>query len=416
MARFTYTARDRSGQTVSDSLEAASRRDALRLLAARGLQVIAASEAPGPTPVKGRTRPTAPARAPLRDRRTTLKRAQRLPFLQSLHDLTSSGMSAGEAVRLLSTRIKEPALRALCVALWERLSEGAPLSRAMGDFPLVFDSASVNLIQAGEATGSLNETLERLITHLNEQRELRRQLAGALAYPLFMVVVASGVILFFLFFLLPRLQVLLTSLGGELPTSTKLLVATAQFALHYGIFVALGLLIGGVAFWRWRQTESGRATIDAWLLRLPLIGPFAVAQTVLAFSQTLGVLLANGITAAEALRMTERQIGNRVHRRAFDEATARVLEGEALSLALGRTGCFPDLVLDRLAVGENTGNVVPSLRDIARSYQKIVSNQLNLFTKVIASGVLLMVFVLVGFIAFAIVSAVFKVSSSFNLG
>ena len=285
----------------------------------------------------------------------------------------------------------------------------------MADFPDVFDSSTVNLIQAGEATGSLNDTLARLIAHLHEQRELRNQLVAALAYPLFMVVVATGVILFFLFFLLPRLQTLLSSLGGELPLSTRLLVGLARFALHYGVFIVAGAIFGGAAFWRWRKTEIGRQATDAWLLRLPLVGQFIVAQTVLAFSQTLAVLLANGITAAEALRMTGRQIANRVHRRAFEDATARVLEGEALSIALTRTNCFPDLVLDRLAVGENTGNVVPSLRDIGHSYQKIVSGQLNLFTKVIASGVLLMVFVLVGFIAFAIVSAVFKVSGSFKM-
>ena len=127
------------------------------------------------------------------------------------------------------------------------------------------------------------------------------------------------------------------------------------------------------------------------------------------------MLLANGITAAEALRLTERQISNLIHRRAFKEATGRVLEGEALSSALTRTGCFPDLVLDRLAVGENTGNVVPSLGNIAKNYQKLVTGQLNLFTKVIASAVLLAVFVLVGFIAFAIVNAIFKVSASFKL-
>lgn len=415
MPRFTYTARDRSGQTVSDTLEAGSRRDALRLLGARGLQVISATEA-SVVPAARRARSATAPSASRVARSKALTRTQRLPFLEALHDLTTSGMSAGEAVRLLSARIKEPALRGLCIALWERLSEGAPLSRAMADFPAVFDAATINLIQAGEATGSLNETLDRLISHLNEQRELRRQLAAALAYPIFMVVVATGVILFFLFFLLPRLQVLLTSLGGELPLSTRILVASAEFALHYGVFVALGLVLGAIAFWRWRQTEPGREATDAWLLRLPLVGSFIVAQTVLAFSQTLAVLLANGITAAEALRMTERQIPNRVHRRAFDQATGRVLEGEALSLALGRTGCFPDLVLDRLAVGENTGNVVPSLRDVARSYQKIVSGQLNIFTKVIASAVLLLVFVLVGFIAFAIVSAVFKVSGSFKFG
>lgn len=415
MPFFTYTARDGSGRNVSDTLEAPSRRDALRVLAARGLQVITANETVavrGTAKVKAGAAPA--PRVPTS--RTGPNRKQRLPLLEALHDLTTSGMSAGEGVRLLSMRIKEPALRTLCNGLWERLSEGSPLSRAMGEFPAVFDSATINLIQAGEATGSLNDTLARLITHLHEQRELRTQLLTALAYPIFMMFVASGVILFFLFFLLPRLQTLLTSLGGELPWSTKLLVGLANFSLHYGIFVALAAVIGAVAFWRWRQTEAGRSATDAWLLRLPLVGPFVVAQTVLAFSQTLSVLLANGITAADALRMTERQISNRVHRQAFDDATGRVLEGEALSLALGRTGCFPDLVLDRLAVGENTGNVVPSLRDISRSYQKIVSGQLNLFTKVIASGVLLLVFVLVGFIAFAIVSAVFRVSGSFKLG
>lgn len=415
MPLFTYTARDGSGRNVSDSLEAPSRRDALRVLAARGLQVISANESVAVRAgAKGRA---VPVQAPrVAAAKGAPDRRQRLPLLEALHDLTTSGMSGGEAIRLLSLRIKEPTLRVLCNGLWERLSEGAPLSRAMGEFPAVFDSATINLIQAGEATGSLNDTLARLIAHLNEQRELRSQLLTALAYPIFMMVVASGVILFFLFFLLPRLQTLLTSLGGQLPLSTRILVGLAYFALHYGVFFVLALLIGGIAFWRWRQTEVGRRATDAWLLRLPLVGPFVVSQTVLAFSQTLSVLLANGITAVDALRMTERQISNRVHREAFDEATARVMEGEALSLALGRTGCFPDLVLDRLSVGENTGNVVPSLRDISRSYQKIVSGKLNLFTKVIASGVLLIVFVLVGFIAFAIVSAVFRVSSSFKLG
>ncbi len=114
--------------------------------------------------------------------------------------------------------------------------------------------------------------------------------------------------------------------------------------------------------------------------------------------------------------MTEKQIDNRVHRAAFNVATARVLEGESLSAALARTGCFPDLVLDRLAVGENTGNVVPSLKQIAHAYQKLISNQLSMFTKVIASAVLMGVFVFVGFIAYSIVSAVFQVSASFRMG
>ncbi len=418
MPRFAYTARDRAGKSASAELEAPSRKDALRLLAARGLQVASVTEQAA---AGGRGAAKTPAakhadKAASRSAELAPRRAERLPFLESLYDLTSSGLSAGEAVRLLSTRIKEPRLRTLCAGIWERISEGAPLSRAMGAYPEVFDSSIINLIQAGEATGSLNDTLSRLIAHLIAERELRSKLITSLAYPVGMVFVSGGVILFFMFFLLPRLQGLLTSLRGKMPLSTRILIGMSDFTLHYGIFVLGAAIFAVISFWRWRATEAGRAVTDAWLLKLPLLGPFSVAQTVLAFSQTLSVLLENGITAAEALRMTERQIGNRVHRAAFNTATARVLEGEALSVALARTGCFPDLVLDRLAIGENTGNVVPSLKDIAKGYQKIISTQLDVFTKVIGSIVLGGVFAFVGFIAFSIVSAVFQVSASFKIG
>ena len=431
MARFAYSARDRAGKSLSAELDAPSRKDALRLLSARGLQVAQVTELQaGPAPRKsaGKASPSSssssapaqvsrPTRASTRLNAQAPRRAERLPFLEALHDLTGSGLSAGEAVRLLSTRIKEPRLRTLCAGVWERISEGAPLSRALGGYPEVFDTGTVNLIQAGEATGSLNDTLSRLIAHLVEQRELRAQLMSALAYPVFMVFVSGGVILFFLTFLLPRLQTLLSSLGGKMPASTKLLIGASQFALSiWGIMAVVAVVLALVSFIGWRQTPAGRAQTDAWLLKLPLVGPFLVAQTVHSFSQTLSVLLENGITAAEALRMTEKQIANQVHRAAFNTATARVLEGEALSVALTRTGCFPDLVLDRLAIGENTGNVVPSLKSIAAAYQKIITGQLNFFTKVIAGVVLGGVFTFVGFIAFAIVSAVFQVSASFKLG
>jgi len=425
MPRFAYSARDRAGQPVEATIEAPTRKDAVRLLTARGLTIAALAEsASAAGGAKGGVSRRLGTKATAEDspsiltsgRDVTPRRADRLPFLESLHDLTSSGLSAGEAVRLLSVRIKEARQRALATGLWARLSEGAPLSRAMEDFPAVFDPSTTNLIHAGEATGSLNETVARLISHLTEQRELRRQLLTALAYPIFMVGVSTGVILFFLFFLLPRLQTLLNALHGEMPLSTRILIGVSSFALHYGIVVVIAAAALVISVWRWRSTEAGRARSDAWLLKLPLVGPFIVSQTVLAFSQTLSVLLENGITASDALRMTERQIENRVHRAAFDSAIDRVLEGEALSAALARTGCFPDLVLDRLSVGENTGNVVPSLKDVSRAYQKLISNQLNMFTKVIASGVLMCVFVFVGFIAFSIVSAVFQVSASFKMG
>lgn len=425
MPSFTYTARDRSGQTHQDILDAPSRKDALRLLGARGLTPTHVSETTARTAATNRKKIFArsPASAPGSRPETVrvktpetsaLSRRERLPFLEALVDLTSSGLSAGESVRLLSTRLKEPRLRLVCNLLWEQLSEGAQLSRAMGTLPNVFDPSTLNLIHSGEATGNLNDVLTRLIAHLQEQKELRQKILTSLAYPAFMMFVAGGVIIFFMVFLLPRLQTLLNSLGGELPTSTRILLGLSQFGLKYGIFVVVGLAFAAVAFWRWRHTEAGRLQTDAWALKLPLIGPFSVSQTVLSFSQTLSVLLENGITTSEALRMTERQIQNRVHRQAFDAATGRVLEGESLSASLARTDCFPDLVLDQMSVGENTGNLVPSLKKVAVTYQKAITGQLNAFTSIIATVVLLGVFSFVGFIAFAIISAVFQLSSSFK--
>jgi general secretion pathway protein F len=420
MPHFAYTARDKSGQTITAELEAPSRKDALRMLSARGLQASTVAERGGSPAAARSAKAAGPGRPAFSFKlssadSTAPSRRERLPFLEALHDLTTSGLSAGEAVRLLSVRIKEPRVRALCAGLWELISEGAPLSSAMSSFGNVFDSATVNLIQAGEATGSVNDTLARIITHLTEQKELRRKVLTAMAYPILIMCVASAVILFFLFFLLPRLQQLFKALHGKMPASTQFLINLSDFLIHYGIFIVIAAVFLAISLWRWRATEAGREKTDGWLLKLPIIGPFLIARTMYAFSQNLSVLLENGITASEALRMTERQIQNRVHRRAFNSAIARVLEGEALSQALARTGCLPDLVLDRLSVGENTGNVVPSLKDIARSQQKIITGQLDFFTGVIGSVFILGVFVFVGFIAFAIVSAIFSASASFNV-
>ena len=406
MPRFRYSARDASGRSLRDELEAPARRDAMRILAARGLQVLELTDASVAPPLPG-AKPVSRARVNFSD-------AECLPFLQALSDLTASGMPAGESVRLLSVRIKAPRLRALCLGLWEKLGEGLPLSQALASFPAVFDAQTVNLVAAGEATGNLKEVLTRLIQHFTEQKELRQQVVAALAYPLVVFAGAVGVILFFIFFLMPRIQSLLQALGGKLPLPTRILVGFSDFLIHYGLLVLIAAVLGGIVLWRWRNTEKGRVTSDGWLLRLPLSGAFITSSTVHNFSQTLAVLLENGVTTAEALRMTERTITHRTLHRAFAEATNRVLEGEKLSTALARTNCFPDLVLDRLAVGESTGNLAPSLRDIARTFQNQLRQQLTVFRAVLSYGVLFVAFGFVTLVAVAIVLAVFQVSASFK--
>ena len=422
MPSFSYTARDKSGATTTGAVDAPSRRDALRKLQTRGLQPTRLEESSGAKPRERRAparHAAAPAPSePLASRASAAKseptEKERLPFLEALADLVRGGLSAGEAVRLLSVRVSEPRLRSLATSLWGSLSEGQTLSAALSQFPKVFDGQTINLVAAGEATGNLRDVLERLISHFIEQKELRAKLAAAMAYPVFVCVLATGVILFFLFFLMPRLKSLLDSLGGKLPWATQLLVDGSEFALRFGPFLVVGLAVGLAFFWQWRRTEAGRLATDELALRIPMVNGFAIRGTVLNFAHTLAVLLENGITTAEALRLAERTVGNHALRIRFSEATTRVLEGEALSVALGRTGVFAPLLLDRLSISEQTGSLAPGLRDIARTCRNELDRFLNTFTKSISGGVLIGAFGFVAFIAYAIVTAVFQVSSSFR--
>ena len=409
MPSFRYTARDASGQMIEATLDSHTRRDALRTLASRGMQPVRIDEV-GTAGVKR----AAAANTAGGGSTETVKftRALHLPFLQALHELTTSGLSAGEAVRLLSLRMKEKNLKALSGAIWESLSEGRTLSKALEQIPQTFDRQTVSLISAAEATGNLNEVLHRLIEHFTEQKEMRQKLVAALMYPITVCSIALLVILFFVFFLMPRLQGLLASLGGKLPFATQLLVSSAQWMVRYGVVIVPLVVLTLIALWRWRQTEPGRRAIDAWMVRFSLVRGFVLETTLLNFTQILAVLLENGIPTAEALRLTERTVTNRTVQAGLHAATDRVLEGESLSNSLAKTGYFPDLLLDRLAVGESTGKLAPCLRDIARNYAKQHTRRLQALTSVISSTVLMFAFTFVGFIAYAIVTAVLSVSES----
>ncbi len=409
MAVFNYTARDAAGAVTEGTVDAPLRRDALRKLQARGLKPLKVEESGAASRAKESAREGGPD-----DKDLTPTEAECLPFLESMADLVRSGMSAGEALRLLALRLQKSRLRVLCAGLWAKLGEGQSLSVAMGGYPKVFDGQTLNLIAAGEATGNIRDVIDRLITHFVEQREFRRKLVSALAYPLFICFVAVGVIIFFVLFLLPRLETLLKSLGGEMPLSTKLLIGFANTLLWLGpvllvLAVALALYVR-----QWRRNEAGLVASDALLLKVPLAGSFVMRVSVLNFCHTLAVLLENGITTADALRLAEKTAPNRALRRQLREATDRVLEGDSLSKALARTGYFPRLLLDRVAVAEQTGNLAPGLRDISRSYRADLDRWLGTVSQTISASVLVAAFSFVAFIAFAIVSAVFQVSSSFS--
>ncbi len=415
MPLYKYSARDAGGAAIKGELDAASRKAALRKLAAQRLKPVSVQEAAGSGGAASGGKSTFSLKELLSrpvGGAVKLDSKVGLPFLVALKELLACGIQAGDALQLMSARLNDPKQKLLATRLWDDVRQGRSLSEAFHKQSAVFDDSVVSLVEAGEATGSLNNVLGRLVANMEESKAIRARLVAALAYPIFLIVIAFGLVLMFLFFLLPRIENLLTSLGGDLPTSTKLLILLANASLAYGWIFVVAAVFGVSALISWRRSPKGRKAFDGYLLSVPLLGRFVRDTQVLRLSQVLGLLLENGITMVQSLAMTERSLTNYAMRERFNEARSKVTEGVTLSAAFRATGYFDGMALDIFTVGENTGNVVPGLKQMARQYGDRVDATVKAFLGVVSIGVLLFVFAFVGLVAMGVISAVLQLSAS----
>ena len=418
MPSFTYSAKDLSGESVRGSIDAANRKVALQKLTAQKLRPLSVNETNelrvGKVGLFGfsslfRSNSSKP-------KVKVLNRSVALPFLTGIREMLNCGIQSADALRMMSTRLSDPQQKLLATNLWDELSQGRSLSEAFRKQPKVFHESVVSLVEAGEATGNLKNVLTRIVESMEEQKAIRGKLVAALSYPCFLILVAIGLVFLFLFSLLPRIEGLLASLGGNLPTSTKILIATADGFLIYGWIAAIGIALVVALLVSWRKSPAGRFKFDALLLRIPGAGRIVRDTQILQFTQTLSLLLENGIIMVQALAMAERSLSNYSMRCTFSEARTKVVEGVALSTAFRSTGYFENMALDVFTVGENTGDVVPGLRQMSRQYSEMIDKFVKTLLGFISTGVLLGVFAMVGMIAFGIISAVFQLSSSLSAG
>lgn len=321
-------------------------------------------------------------------------------------------MSLGDAVRLLSIRLSDPELKSLCNDIWKSLSEGRTLAAAMAEHPDIFTPSVVHLIEAGEASGALQQIIQRLVAYLEEVRQVRGSIMSSLSYPALVLCVACGVIVVLLTFLLPRIQAMLAQLGGKLPLMTQLLLTGSDLTMKFGPFVIAAIIFGVVALQRWRATEIGRRRTDYWLLRLPAIGKIYLYSSIYQTTNLMATLLSSGVNTTETLRLVEKAIPNVILRAKFAAARKQIQEGVSMATAIQRVRYMPDLAMDILTVGENTGNVVSALQDINKVYREELTKALNRMTNLTVSVGLGGAFALVGFIAISVVLAVLSVSQS----
>jgi type II secretory pathway component PulF len=237
----------------------------------------------------------------------------------------------------------------------------------------------------------------------------------SMAYPGFICTVAFVVVIIFLTVLLPQIESMLDKLGGEMTWSAQLLMDGSAFLIQFGPFLLIALVLGIVALGQWRKTTEGRQKSDKWFLKLPLLGKIFYFSDLFQSGNLVSTLLESGINTTEVLRLTERTIKNTDLRERFHIARGQVNEGLSIAQAFKRNDFMPDLAIDILTVGENTGNLGHSMTEVTKGFRNELTKRLGLLTNLVASGALICAFLMVALIAIGIVTSVFQVSQTLSV-
>jgi general secretion pathway protein F len=401
MALFEYTQVNPTGRESRGVVDAPSLEEARRRLRTAGIHVSAVTQKQAEAQGQENAKSVRPRRVSVRD----LSAATR-----QLSVILLAGMPLVGALSALVEQLGHNRLGRIFAQVRDRVNEGASLARAVEEYPAVFPPVYVSMVEAAETAGTLESALSQLADLFERRAKLMSKVKSALAYPLFMIVVGSGVVLFILSFVLPSVTKLFLEMKMRLPWPTVVLIRTSDLASHclWGFAVALaGSIAGGLYGVR---TSAGRKFCDRFKLRCPLLGQVVLKVTLSRFCRTLGVLLASGVTIVEALRLSERVAGNVVIGQAVADAREAVSHGDTIANSLNRSGLFPPLVISMIAVGEQSGTVEDGLARIADLLDGDVEARLSTLTSLLEPIMILVLGVIVGFIVLAMLLPIFDIN------
>ena len=423
MASFTYKARRRSGEVVNGVVDVPDRSAALMQIERLGLFPVAVDAAKGVGPAKqeiasdrqGAERAILP-RA-FRDfvRRKRKPKLQELAtFTQQLSNLLNSGMPLTVALNSM-THLESKGISAeVSKELKQDVMEGKGLSDAMAKQPVIFSDLYVNMVRAGEQSGALVEVLQRLSQHYERFAEVQQKFVSALIYPSVVACVGVVIIIFFMTYMLPKFLSIFEGMNVQLPFATQVLVNFSNFFSNPAYLMIMGLVLAAIMilFVRYRSTDAGKRSIDLWKMKAPVVGKVVKLNLYGQFARTLATLLENGVPVLTALKITEQIIPNRIFKEAIAKTREDVTDGKTLAQPLARSKIFPQLMIDLLKIGEETGDVPGALKNVASTYENELSIALRVMTNLIEPAMIILMALGVGFLLFSVLSAMFAITAN----
>lgn len=402
MPLFEYSGLNAAGKKVSGVTEATGRRAALQKLRGEGIY---------PTTLEEEK--AARSRAPLLGRfarRRKVPTAELANATRQLATLLGAGLPLDEALATVSGQLEQPLLARTLGQVREEVVQGQALHAALEEHGGVFPPLYINMVRVGENSGTLDQVLERLADFLEDQARLRSRIRSAMAYPVLMAVIGTGVLFFLLAFVVPKVTRMLEDLDQALPLPTLLLIRSSDFLMNWWWLLLALLALAAAGLFRYGRTEKGSWAFNRLLLRLPVVGRLNLLIATSRLTRTLGTLLKSGVPLLSALDIARNIMQNRVLRQTIEETTAAVREGEGLAEPLRRSGVFPPMVAQMAAVGEKSGEIEQMLFRVADTYEHQVEMAIDGMLSLLEPLMILLMGSVVGFIVMAILLPIFQAS------
>jgi type IV pilus assembly protein PilC len=331
-------------------------------------------------------------------------------FTRQFATMINAGLPLVQCLDILSKQTEKENFRSIIAQTMRDVEAGTTLAEALAkkENKKAFDELFVNMVEAGEAGGILDEILQRLATFIEKAEALRRKIQGAMVYPGVVMTVAVAATSFMLIFIIPTFAKIFVSFGGDLPLPTKIVMALSDFLIGYW-WVLLGVIVGLiVGIKRYYGTEGGRMQIDRMLLQIPVLGDVLRKGSVARFTRTLGTLISSGVPILTGLEITARTAGNRVIQEAIMAARASIREGETISAPLRQSNVFPPMVVQMISVGEETGALDDMLTRIADFYDDEVDTAVDSLTSLIEPMMIVFMGSVIGGMVIAMYLPMFK--------
>ncbi len=329
-------------------------------------------------------------------------------FTRQFATMISAGLPLVQCLDILASQTAKPSFAKVISDVTREVEAGSTLADALGKNKKVFDDLFRNMIAAGEAGGILDDILMRLAQYIEKADALKRKIQGAMIYPAVVLTVALGATAFMLIFIIPTFAKMFTDFGGELPLPTAIVLGMSKFLRTW--WWAMGLTVAGTVTFlqRWYKTDLGQRKIDAFLLKMPVLGDVLLKGAVARFTRTLGTLISSGVPILAGLEITARTAGNRVISDAIMMARSSIREGETVGAPLKQSGVFPPMVVQMISVGEQTGALDEMLTKIAVFYEDEVDQAVDNLTSIIEPVMIVLMGGIVGGMVVAMYLPMFK--------